>query len=53
MVPINCRPLPHNNWMDLVLLIKSRFAFSPAVEKGEVLYATSFFMSVGLAASLD
>lgn len=44
MFPINCRALPYNHWVDIVLLIKSRSAFSPPAEQGEVSCATSFLL---------
>lgn len=47
MVSINCRALPYNHCVDLVLLIKSRSAFSPPAEQGEVPCATSFLLFWG------
>lgn len=47
MVSINGRASPGNHCVDLVLLIKSRSAFSPPAEQGEVPCATSFLVFWG------
>lgn len=37
MVPINCRALPYNHCIDLVLLMKSRSAFSSLLSRVKLL----------------